>query len=45
MLRYRLLYLILLLSSIFALWDGFISWLNEDGKEYDLFNNEFKYIY
>ena len=36
MLRYRLLYLILLLSSIFALWDGFIYWLDNDAKNYDL---------
>jgi len=45
MLRYKLLYLILIIASIFAFVNEFLDWLNNEGKEYDLFSNEFKYVY
>ncbi len=45
MLIYKLLYLILLIASIFAVVNEFFDWLNNEGTEYDLFSNEFKYIY
>jgi len=39
MLRYKLLYLILLIASLFAFISVFITWLDTDAKNYNLWDS------
>ena len=39
MIRYKLLYLILLIASLFAFISVFFNWLNTDAKNYNLWDS------